>query len=62
MRRDHVEDPGIDWRKILSRILGRLSCGNVNWINLTQDRDQWLVLVNTVMNLHVLLNVGNVTM
>jgi hypothetical protein len=23
----------------------------VRWINLTQDRDQWLAVVNTVMNL-----------
>jgi hypothetical protein len=25
----------------------------VNWINLAQDRDQWLSLINTVMNLRV---------
>jgi len=25
----------------------------VNWIHLTQDRDQWRTLVNTVMNLRV---------
>jgi hypothetical protein len=25
----------------------------VNWINLTQDRDQWRVVVKTVMNLQV---------
>jgi hypothetical protein len=27
----------------------------VGWIHLTQDRDQWLALVNTVMNLWHLL-------
>jgi hypothetical protein len=26
----------------------------VGWIHLAQDRDQWRVLVNTVMNLRVL--------
>jgi hypothetical protein len=26
----------------------------VDWIDLAQDRDQWRVLVNTVMNLRVL--------
>jgi hypothetical protein len=24
--------------------------GGMNWIDLTQDMDQWRVLVNTVMN------------
>jgi ribosome biogenesis protein Nip4 len=27
--------------------------GDVNWIHLTQDRDRWRALVNTVMNLRV---------
>jgi hypothetical protein len=27
--------------------------GGMDWINLAQDRDQWRVLVNTVMNFHV---------
>jgi hypothetical protein len=27
--------------------------GGVDWIDLTQDRDQWRALVNTVMNLLV---------
>jgi hypothetical protein len=27
---------------------------NVRWIHLTQDRDRWWALVNTVMNLRVL--------
>jgi hypothetical protein len=26
---------------------------DIDWIDLTQDRDQWRVLVNTVMNLRV---------
>jgi hypothetical protein len=25
----------------------------IDWLNLTQDRDQWRALVNTVMNLQV---------
>jgi hypothetical protein len=29
-------------------------CKVVDWIHLTQDRDQWQALVNTAMNLHVL--------
>jgi hypothetical protein len=27
--------------------------GSVDWIHLTQDRDQWLALVGTVIDLHV---------
>jgi hypothetical protein len=26
-------------------------CGGMDWINPAEDRDQWRVLVNTVMNL-----------
>ena len=25
--------------------------GDIDWIDLAQDRDRWLALVNTVMNL-----------
>jgi hypothetical protein len=28
--------------------------GSVDWIQLAQDRDRWLAVVNTVMNLRVL--------
>jgi hypothetical protein len=27
--------------------------GDMNWIDLAQDRDQWRALLNTVMNLRV---------
>jgi hypothetical protein len=32
--------------------------GGMDWIDLAQDRDQWKVLVNTVMNLRAPLNIG----
>jgi hypothetical protein len=32
--------------------------GGMDWIDLAQDRDQWTILVNTVMNLWVPYNVG----
>jgi hypothetical protein len=31
---------------------------SVDWIDLTQDRGQWMALVNTVMNLRVPENIG----
>jgi hypothetical protein len=33
--------------------LRQIEWDSVDWIELAQDRDQWRVLVNTVMNLRV---------
>jgi hypothetical protein len=33
--------------------LGEVGCGDVDWIDLTQDRDRWRALVNSVLNLRV---------
>jgi hypothetical protein len=33
--------------------------GDMDWIDLAQDRDRWRVLMNTAMNLQVPLNAGN---
>jgi hypothetical protein len=33
--------------------LSEIGCGDVDWIHLVQDRDQWRAHVNTVMNLWV---------
>jgi hypothetical protein len=40
----------VDNRKMDLREIGR---GDMDWINLAEDRDQWRALVNTVMNLWV---------
>jgi hypothetical protein len=36
--------------------LREIGCGSMNWIDLTEDRDQWRTFVNTVMNLRVCIN------
>jgi hypothetical protein len=33
--------------------LREVGFGDVDWVNLAQDRDRWRALVNTVMNLRV---------
>jgi len=40
--------------------LPELGCGDVEWIDLGQDRDWWRAFVNAAMNLRVPLNAGNV--
>jgi hypothetical protein len=44
-RRRWVDNIKIDLREI--------GWDGVDWVNLTQDRDQWRALVNTVLNLRV---------
>ena len=50
--RDHLGDAGVDGRIIL-RWIFRKGCGDIDWIELTQDRESWRALVNAVMNLRV---------
>jgi hypothetical protein len=38
--------------------LREIGKGDMDWIHLAQDRDQWPILVNTVMNLPVPYNIG----
>jgi hypothetical protein len=30
-----------------------IGCDGMNWVDLAQDKAQWMALVNTVMNLRV---------
>jgi hypothetical protein len=41
--------------------LGEIRWGGVDWINLAQDRDRWIVVVNAVMNLRVPQNAGKLS-
>jgi hypothetical protein len=45
--------PGCRWENNIRMDLGEIGCEAVDWIHLTQDRDQWQPLVSTVMNLLV---------
>jgi hypothetical protein len=38
--------------------LRAIGCGNMDWIILAQDRDRWMALVNTAVNLRFAQNVG----
>jgi hypothetical protein len=42
------------WEDGITMDLREIGWGSVDWIQLVQDRDRWLALVNTVMNLRVL--------
>jgi hypothetical protein len=50
---DYLDGPGVDGRIILKWIFERLDGGDIEWIDLAQDRDWWRALVNVVMNLQV---------
>jgi hypothetical protein len=46
------------WEDNITVDLREIGWDGMDWIDLAQDRDQWRVLVSTVMNLRVLCNVG----
>jgi hypothetical protein len=41
------------WEDYIEMDLREAGWGDMDWINLAQDRDRWRALVNTVMNLRV---------
>jgi hypothetical protein len=41
------------WEDVIKLDLKEIQWGDIDWINLAQDRDQWRGLVNAVMNLRV---------
>jgi hypothetical protein len=47
--RGHLEDQDVGGRIIL-KLIREIGWGDMDRIDLTQDRDQWRVLVNTIMN------------
>jgi hypothetical protein len=48
-----LERPRHRWEDGISMDLREADWGNMDWILLVQDRDQWRAVVNVVMNLQV---------
>jgi len=45
--------PRRKWEDNIKIDLQEVGCGDMDWIDLAQDRDRWRALVNAVMNLQV---------
>jgi len=41
------------WEDNIKMDLQEVGCGDMNWIELAQEKDSWRALVNVVMNLRV---------
>jgi hypothetical protein len=41
------------WEEMIIMDLREIGCEGVAWMHLAEDRDQWRVLLNTIMNLRV---------
>jgi CRISPR/Cas system-associated protein Cas7 (RAMP superfamily) len=48
-----LEDSDIHGRIILKMDLREVGWGDIDWIDLAQDRDRWRALLNAVINLRV---------
>jgi hypothetical protein len=46
--RDHLEDPSADGRTIFKIDLLEVGCGDLDWIDLAQERDTWQAVVNSL--------------
>jgi hypothetical protein len=47
------EDEDVGWWIIIKWIFEKWDGGDMDWIDLAQDRGQWRALVNTVMSLQL---------
>jgi len=48
-----VGRPRRRWEDNIKMDLQEVRCGDVDWIELAQDRDSWRDLLTAVMNLHI---------
>jgi hypothetical protein len=52
-RKETLGRPRCRWVDNIKMNLRERGWGDMDWIDLIEDRDQWRALVNTVMNLRV---------
>jgi hypothetical protein len=45
--------PRYRWVDNIKMDFGEIEWGGMNWIDLAQNRDQWKILVNTVLSLRI---------
>jgi hypothetical protein len=48
-----LERPRRRWENNIKMDLREIGWDGMDWVDLSQDRDQWWALVNTIMNLRV---------
>jgi hypothetical protein len=48
-----LERPRRRWEDNITMDFRKVVWGDIDWIDLAQDRDRWRAVVNTVMNLRV---------
>jgi hypothetical protein len=48
-----LKTPRLRWEDNIKTDLREIEFGDMDWIGLALDRDQWRALVNTIMNLRV---------
>jgi hypothetical protein len=52
-RKRPLGKPRCKWVDNIKMNLREIGWGGMDWINLAEDRDQWMALVNTIVNLRV---------
>jgi hypothetical protein len=52
-RKRPLGSPRHRWEDNITMDLQEVGCGDMDWIDLAQDKDRWLALVNAVMNRRV---------
>jgi hypothetical protein len=57
-RRRQLGRPRFRWEDDITMDVGEIGWGDINWIHLAQDKNQWRASVNTVLNLRLPENVG----